>query len=157
MARDLVERRDILRITGGSVFSGMLLGGQSASTSATTQNRSTLTDSHSTPPKRDEVEISNNDIRFIEADPDNGFHQPYLLYTPSSPVGDRDDAERSLVVEPNARLTDDFGVIIDSAVKNITSGIPGELTDQMDTHLLYPLFPETNHSGYVKVLEALSR
>lgn len=153
MNRSSLKRRDVLRAAGTSVFAGSLLSTQSNPVSASSQKLSILVDSLSNPPQSDEIEISDDDIRFIEADPSSEFYQPYLLYTPSSLLGDEGGTEQSLIIEPNGRGTDDFEVILDSAIRKISNGVSGRLANQMNTPLLYPLFPRPDRFPFVDILD----
>lgn len=153
MSRDSIERRDVLRAAGTAAFAGGILSTQSKSVSASSQKLSILVDSLSNPPQSDEVEIADDDIQFVEADPDAGFSQPYLLYTPSSLLGDEGGTKQPLIVEPNGRGTGDFEVILDSAVRNIDHGVPGRLADRMNTPVLYPLFPRPDGASLVDMLD----
>lgn len=71
-----ISRRTALRTTTAAIVGSGLLGAVPVASA----------DQHD-PPAAENVPVSDENLEYIEEDPDAGFHYPYFLYTPPSLAG----------------------------------------------------------------------
>lgn len=135
-----LNRRDVLKTTGGGVLG---LAAVSGSGIATTRTGSESNGSM--------------DVTLVSADSEYGFNYPYYFYVPSA---NRPD-ERPILVEPNntGTASDDFEEHRKSAQGLIQHGFCRRISDELRLPLLVPVFPRpssapVDYRHYVHALDA---
>lgn len=111
------------------------------------------------PPDADEVTVADENVEYIEEDPDTGFHYPYFLYTPSS-LNSSDASPTPIFVGPNNSPSseDDYTTHLEFAKESAEGGRPRAIAERLDVPLLVPVFPRYRHTPepwhiYVQVLD----
>lgn len=111
------------------------------------------------PPTADEVTVADENVEYIEEDPDAGFHYPYFLYTPS-PLNSGDDLPTPIFVGPNNSPSseDDYTTHLEFAKDSAEGGRPRAIAERLGIPLLVPVFPRYREQPapwyvYVQVLD----
>lgn len=97
-------------------------------------------------------------LEFVDADPRNGFHFSYFLYTPAS-VQDRESVP-ILVESTNVdRPTDDFEAIRSEAERRASRGFSRRVADELSVPFLHPVFarPWTEPVDWTHYTHSLDR
>lgn len=143
-----VSRRTALQATATAIVGSSLL--------ATAPIASA--DKHE-PPTADEVTIADENVEYVEADPDAGFHHPYFLYTPSS-LDSSAESPAPILVGPNNSPSseDDYTTHLEFAKDSAEGGRPRAIAERLDVPLLVPVFPRYRDTPepwyvYVQVLD----
>jgi hypothetical protein len=139
-----VSRRAALHATSAAIVGSTLLGTVPTASA----------DTHE-PPNADEVAVADENVAYIEEDPDAGFHYPYFLYIPAS-LDTSDDSPAPIFVGPNNSPSseDDYTTHLDFAKDSAERGRPRAIAERLDVPLLVPVFPryrETPEPWYVYV------
>ena len=143
-----VSRRTALRATTAAIVGSGLVGTVPI----------TSADQHD-PPAADEVTVSDENIEYVEEDPDAGFHYPYFLYTPSS-LTSSDDSPTPIFVRPNNSPSseDDYTTHLEVAKRSAEARPPRAIAERLGIPLLVPVFPRYRDRPepwyvYVQVLD----
>lgn len=131
-----VNRRTILGATTTAI-TGLTLAGTVPVVSANQRE----------PPTSNEVTIEDENIEYVEPDPDAGFHYPYFLYNPPS-FNTSEESPRPIFVEPNnTRAADnDFTAHLELAKNEVLSGPSRHISDSVGIPLLVSVFPRPDGS-----------
>lgn len=97
----------------------------------------------STAPAPSTATSSEPTTTLVEAQPDKGFHYPYLLVTPAAAPGGIPSSAAMLLVEPNntGKVSDDFIVHLSAARDLAQHAIGGYVARELGLPLLVPVFP----------------
>ena len=143
-----VSRRTALRTITAST-AGFALAGMVPTASANKHE----------PPSADEVTVEDENVEYIEQDPDAGFNYPYFLYTPSSLSSD-EESPKPIFVGPNNSPSseDDYTIHLEYAKDSALGGRPRQIAERLNVPLLVPVFPRYRDNPerwyvYVQVLD----
>ncbi len=143
-----VNRRNVLRATTASM-AGLALVGTVPTVSA---------DQHE-PPAADEVTVENENVKYIEANPDAGFQYPYFLYTPPS-LTTSEESPRPILIGPNNSPSsdDDYTTHLERGKSLAARQRPHQVAERVGIPLLVPVFPRYREEPepwyvYVQVLD----
>ena len=142
-----VSRRTALR-AATAAFVGSAVVGTAPTASA---------DKHE-PPDAGEVTVADENVEYVEEDPDAGFHYPYFSYTPS--LNSTDESLTPIFIGPNNSPSseDDYTTHLGFTKDSAEGGRPRAIAERLDVPLLVPVFPryrrtpDTVGYTYVQVL-----
>lgn len=148
MAMQDVNRRNVLQATSLSLAGLTLLG-----------TVPTVSANEHEPPSVNEVTVSDENVEYIEANPDAGFHYPYFLYTPPS-INSDEEHPRPILVGPNNTPSseDGFGPHLEQGQRLAEEGRPRAIAERLSVPLLVPVFPRFREEPepwyvYVQVID----
>jgi hypothetical protein len=105
------------------------------------------------------VTVEDENVKYIEEDPNAGFHYPYFLYTPSS-LNSSTESPRPIFVGPNNSPSseDDYTTHLEFAKDSAEGGRPRTIAERLNIPLLVPVFPRYRDTPepwyvYVQVLD----
>lgn len=143
-----VNRRSVLRATTASM-TGLTLVGTVPTVSAYKHE----------PPAADEVTVEDENVEYIEANPDAGFNYPYFLYTPSS-LNTSEESPRPILIGSNNSPSseDDYTTHLERGKSLAERQRPRQIAERVGIPLLVPVFPRYREEPepwyvYVQVLD----